>query len=227
MIVTDSRDGQSYAVAKLEDGNCWMLQNLKLGKLSDTLTLTQDDSNVSSAGFVLDGKSADGIMTAETVVVDGTDVPYQNNSPEYYCTNDYGCYYNWYTATAGSGTTWVSSGDLDYTICPKGWSMPTSQEWIDLTTAYSSNALNMLVVNPTTTTENINGAQQPGLLLGGRYGSYGNSWDGRYGNYWSRSAYDLRSGYLFEISPSGVSPANEFTKYVASAVRCLFSIPQS
>lgn len=43
----DTRDGKSYWVAKLKDGNCWMVQNLALD-LSTEVALTPADSDVSS-----------------------------------------------------------------------------------------------------------------------------------------------------------------------------------
>ena len=44
--LTDTRDGKKYWVAKLEDGNCWMLQNLDLD-LAPARPLTPADSDVS------------------------------------------------------------------------------------------------------------------------------------------------------------------------------------
>ena len=43
--LTDSRDGNTYKVRKLADGQCWMIQNLRLGdsKLSNRI-LTSDNS---------------------------------------------------------------------------------------------------------------------------------------------------------------------------------------
>lgn len=44
--LTDTRDGKKYWIAKLEDGNCWMLQNLDLD-LDPARPLTPADSDVS------------------------------------------------------------------------------------------------------------------------------------------------------------------------------------
>ena len=46
--LTDSRDRYVYWVAKLEDGNCWMTQNLALA-LSTNIALNSADSDVSSS----------------------------------------------------------------------------------------------------------------------------------------------------------------------------------
>ena len=242
-IVTDIRDGQSYAIARLEDGKCWMLQNLKLGKTTDSLTLTADDSNVNSTGYVLDGKSADGIMTTETVIVDGASVINQNNNSQYACLDDYGCFYNWYTATASSGTTWTT-GDANYDICPKGWVLPTGGDNGEFATlaisyGYSSDAsaeskaevaTRMLVANPTVTSENVNGVYKPGLLLDGGTGTTGIGEVGVAGAYWTRSNWPYNYGryahYVY-IKTSSVYPTAYVDKYMGRSVRCLLTEPSN
>ena len=212
------RDDQEYIVGKAADGNYWMLQNLKLGKNTTSTTLTSADSDVSS-DFVLNNKLSDGKFHYSTV--DGAD--YQNNSSEYYCTNDYGCYYNWYTSTAGTGTTSVSSGDASSSICPAGWRLPSSSQFSALYSQYPSVA-QMLVADPTTVTENISGTI-PGLLLGGYYISDGAAYIGSFGYYWSRSAVSAQGAYELHLSSSNVNPASNSAKYDGFAVRCVKESP--
>jgi len=215
----DRRDTHTYYVARLEDGKCWMLQNLRLGDDTTSVALTDEYSDVPSGGFTLNGKLSDGKFTYTTV--GGTN--YQNNSSQYYCTSNYGCYYNWYTATASSGTTYVETQgtNVDYSICPAGWTLPTQAEWAALNTAYGSSATNLLVANPTSTTENTNGAYAPGLLLGGNYNSSGAYAVGSSGSYWSRTAYSAQSGYYMYLNTSSVYPALNVTKYLGLTVRCV------
>lgn len=214
----DSRDDQTYYVARLADGNCWMLQNLKLGKSTTSLALTTADSDVPSGGFTLNGKLSDGKFTYSTV--SGTD--YQNNSSQYYCTDAYGCYYNWYTATAGAGQTSVSSGDVGYSICPKGWTLPTGGSNGQFNTLYTKyNSASAMLVNPTSATENTNGASAPGFLLGGRYNSSGADDVGSYGYYWSRTAFSAQNAYSLVLNTSSVNPADHYNKYRGMAVRCV------
>ncbi len=238
-IVTDSRDGQSYAIARLEDGKCWMLQNLKLGKTADNIALTSADSNVDTGGFTLsaneagaEGKFPYVTRTDDTVA---GDTVYVKDKSEYYCTDDYGCYYNWYTATAGSGkgegsTATGPNVTVDYSICPKGWSLPTGGsggEFQALATAYSSSVTNMLVADPTTAKENINGQYTPGFLFSGAYVSGGALNLGARGFYWSRTSYSTGRAYLLGLNTSGVNPLGHDNKYPGFAVRCLLSEPQS
>ncbi len=238
MLVLDSRDGQSYAIARLADGKCWMLQNLKLGKLSDNIALTSADSNVGADGFILSSNEAGAIGKFPGVKL--ANERYVMDKSEYYCTDVYGCYYNWFTATASSGTSETGlygPESVDYSICPKGWSLPTGGqggEFETLASSYGYNseadttsqaeiAARMLVINPNTTTENINGGSRPGLLLGGSYTGGGPSGIGAGGRYWTRTAYEQGGGNNFAITTQGISPVGVDSFSIGRAIRCLLS----
>lgn len=79
----------------------------------------------------------------------------------------------------------------------------------------------MLVANPTTTTENVNGQYVPGFLLGGGYNGGGADYVGVYGSYWSRTAYSTTQGYFLYLNTSDVNPTNRVGKYNGRLVRCL------
>lgn len=217
----DTRDTTDYLVAKAADENCWMLQNLKLGSNSTSLSLTTANSTVSSSGFTLSNKLSDGKFPRASST-SGTDAYYQYDGSAYYCTSDYGCYYNWYTATAGSGTGSVSSGNVSYSICPKGWNLPTggsNGQFQTLYNQYNSASL-MLVDSPTSTKDNTAG-KIPGFLLGGYYNASGASNVGSSGYYWSRTASSARYGYNLFLNTSGVNPTDNNYKYYGRAVRCV------
>ncbi|MBR3246518.1 hypothetical protein IKF87_01395 [Candidatus Saccharibacteria bacterium] len=229
--LTDSRDNQKYRVAKLKDGNCWMLQNLKLGRSTSTLTLTPANSDVGS-NYTLDNKlPSPGKFHAYTI--DG--VPYQNNSTEYYCTGDgtasdwESCYYNWYTATAGAGTTYIATQgqNVNNSICPAGWTLPTQPQFQALYNQYPS-AAEMLVANPTTAKENAPTVGQvtntPGFLLSGSYAIAGAGTLGSYGVYWSRTAGSAPTAYSLRMDTSSVDPANYYRKHGGFAVRCVAGV---
>ena len=226
--LTDNRDNQKYLVARLKDGNCWMLQNLKLGRSTSTLTLTPTNSDVGS-NYILDNKlPSPGKFHAYTI--DG--VQYQNNSTEYYCTGDgtasdwESCYYNWYTATAGTGTTYIASQgqNVNNSICPAGWTLPTQPQFQALYNQYPS-AAQMEVANPTTTKENTPTVGQvtstPGFLLSGYYDTGGALSLGSGGSYWSRTAYSAQNGYDLRMNTTGVYPSHYYYKYYGFAVRCV------
>ena len=92
----DIRDGNTYTVAKLKDGKCWMTQNLRI----INKTLTPADSDVVS-NYTIPASSVSGFYT--------------NNISNAYV-NAEGGFYTWYVAIAST-----SSG---YSICPKGWRLP-------------------------------------------------------------------------------------------------------
>lgn len=104
--VRDARDNTNYTVAKLADGNCWMTQNLELGEYGTPMELTSATSNVSPRyGYTLE-------------------LPHENNSIYKGNSNHYGNYYDWVTATAGSGTT-TAGENAQFDICPSGgWRLP-------------------------------------------------------------------------------------------------------
>ena len=224
VTLTDNRDNQTYKVAKAKDGQCWMIENLKLGKTIDTegesLTLTAADSNT-NGNYTLQYSDipTDGKFHAYTI--DG--IQYQNNSNEFICRTDWdSCYYNWYTATAGTGTTYVTSGNVENSICPTGWTLPTSGnsgQFQALYNQYPSAAL-MEVDNPTTTMNNSAG-KIPGFLLSGHYETRGASGLGDGGLYWSRTAHSAQYAYYLSMNTSIVYLGNVNYKYFGVAVRCV------
>ena len=222
VTLTDSRDGQTYQVAKAADGNCWMIDNLKLGKTIDeegeSITLTELNSNTNGP-YTLNYSDIPTDGTFHAYTIDGT--PNQNNSNEWICRNDWdSCYYNWYTATAGAGTSYKTSGNVDTSICPAGWSLPTQPQFSGLYNKYNSAAL-MEVDNPTTTKNNSAG-KIPGFLLGGNYRTDGADRLGSVGGYWSRTAFSAQVGYYLWMNTSSVNPANNYGgKYFGFAVRCV------
>lgn len=126
--LTDARDGKTYLVRKLADGNCWMSQNLSLN-LSASKALTSDDTDLNSkASWTPTHTTQTGTGTAWGA---NNDKDHSSSSGwnqywaggttfntagavAYGSTAGYaqrGNYYNWFAATAGSG----KSTDLDST----------------------------------------------------------------------------------------------------------------
>lgn len=124
-ILVDKRDGSSYAVRKLADGKCWMAQNLRLN-LRAGKGLGAEDTDVAEGTLFVPGES-----TATTSGERwGSSQPSEEevNQAHSYSSgnNDYGNYYNWYAATAGSGVYYMSEESASASICPKGWKLPAS-----------------------------------------------------------------------------------------------------
>ncbi|MBQ3305912.1 hypothetical protein IJH02_00535, partial [Candidatus Saccharibacteria bacterium] len=120
----------------------------------------------------------------------------------------YGNYYNWYAATAGTGTCSMSSGNATASICPKGWRLPTNSEFQTLYNNYSSSSA-------------MQGT--PAFVLsGGRYGS-STYYQGSYGRYWSSTAYSSASACNLHLNSSSVVPQDYNVKYLGFTVRCVAS----
>jgi len=119
----DGRGGitRMYDVAKLADGNCWMLTNLKLGSATSSITLRATDSDVDS-GFVLPPLSAPAIIDYDLPQVLGP-IPGDTGSGS----TNYGYLYNFAAATAGESRESLpeGAGDAPHSICPRGWTLPS------------------------------------------------------------------------------------------------------
>ena len=190
----DIRDNKSYTVRKLADGNCWMVDNLKL---TGSRTLTPANSDVSSDWTLPAANSSFPTSCQDTA--------YNMNSGN----ATYGNYYNWYAATAGTGTCAMTSGEATASICPKGWRLPTggsNGEFQALYSQYSSSTL-------------MQG--DPGFVLSGyRYGS--STYDqGGYGRYWSSTAVNAGNAYNLYLGSSGVNSAGYNGKFDGFTVRCV------
>ena len=148
--LTDNRDDDTYAVAKLKDGNCWMIENLRLADKdasNNDIELSNTNTHNPSLPFTnSDGSSTSNHLSApidphttawcadvDSVCMDKSMLATNNTAN--FTTNtsstrdsdiySYGNYYNWYSATAGhgkyaNGSGYVAPGD----ICPAGWHLP-------------------------------------------------------------------------------------------------------
>ena len=122
--LTDTRDNNTYTVAKLPDGNCWMTQNLRL---SGGRTLTPADSNVNSSW-----EFPNNSLTSGNSYTEARSAISSNTS--------YGGYYNYCAASAGTVCNDTTTQDATQDICPKGWRLPTRYEMRDITSSSYTSA---------------------------------------------------------------------------------------
>ena len=203
----DNRDGteRAYTTASITAGGdtlCWMTTNLALGK-STTLALSSTTSNVSSTGYTLPASSIAGFS-------DDT-VAYIYNSESTDCStstsNCYG-YYSYIAVTAGTNP---STGDATYDICPKGWRLPTLDEYNELKSTYTSGTA-------------LSGQPWLGVYAGRIWGG-NNGRTGEWGRYWTSTAYSGTNAYYLGFSSGGTSTGNVGKRFGAS-VRCVKSVPK-
>ncbi len=121
-LAIDTRDERIYQVKRLEDGRCWMMENLDLGRTALTADLTSTNTNISSTlsystfnGWIKETGSWT-VATGELIPVTGTDPV--SNVP-------YGTLYNFYAASAGTISGYTNTNNAVNDICPAGWRMPT------------------------------------------------------------------------------------------------------
>ena len=127
--LTDIRDNDTYAVAKLADGNCWMIENLRLGG-SSPITLTT--TNTQSAGTLPAAtygeewdNSPNNVQQIATINTASPETLVENINQRNYA---YGNHYSWYAA-ANRTTLITQSVDITTSICPAGWRLPNKENY--------------------------------------------------------------------------------------------------
>lgn len=185
--LVDERDGTQYTIALLKDGNIWMCENLRIGNNSTGMTLFGQDSDLESEDF------------SEFYLPRGSTSGFDKYDANYlYIDSTYGGYYSWYTATAGTGTKAMTSGNAPYSILPRGWRLPTGGsggEFQTLANAYGSSESEQ--------NTNLRKTPIPGFVLSGCY-YYSSSpvYQGSEGWYWSSTVYNTYYVYLLILSSS-------------------------
>ena len=240
----DTRDGKYYLVSKLADGNCWMSQNLEL-MFDSTEPLTNEETDLNSKTSWLPENST--LTTTPTTSTwprnsetaassaysyypiateryfqGGTSISSAPTAFETeYDWEKAGIYYNWYSATAGSGTYATIESAASDSICPKGWRLPIGPEgnksWYYLiTTIYKIKDTDAALLNASP----FNTVRAGLYFYGGSMGAQGTQmylWSGiGYRNYDAWVFYSTLSGSSMAVSPHG-------TDYKASGfnVRCV------
>ncbi|MBR3270041.1 InlB B-repeat-containing protein [Candidatus Saccharibacteria bacterium] len=227
VALTDNRDGNTYTIAKLQDGNCWMAENLRLDP--SKVTFTTANTNSPTPDFIVaapNSATSTSLCNQDTpgcvnqVAFDSNNInrklsanPTSNDSKSSWY--GYGVWYNWYTATAGNGVRETLTGSVSGDICPAGWRLPTggpNSEFVALNSA----------INNGQTRSDANFKKYPNnFVYSGDHNATADGGRGTYNRYWSASALDIDKSYRFGMTSSSVTPANTWNKWDAFAVRCI------
>lgn len=202
-VLTDARDGETYVVRKLADGNCWMTDDLRI---AGNKTLTPADSNV-VADFNLPPVATEGFLSTSTPVV---------ASPHGYY--GVGAYYSWAAATAATGmdTLEVDGAEAPSSICPKGWHIPSNSG----DKSYDN------LINSYGFTEGSQIARYPFMFwYGGSYGDNNLIIDG-IGYYWTSTAKSAEYAHYLAFNPDNIATQDYVNRYLGFTVRCIASGPQ-
>ena len=250
----DTRDNDVYAVAKLADGKCWMIENLRLDdtpELSSTnthnpsLPLTNswwyssaNDSDTKPTSNHLSA-TTDPTATAwctsnsvacydQSMLATNNTTLFTNNTASSYSASSnvysYGNYYNWYSATAGHGKYGSSYGS-GYTA--PGDICPAGWHLPTGNTTGEYYALNTALNAGATDSTASNGLRSyPNNFVYSGY-VYGSSvrTRGSNGYYWSSSANSSNRAYDLYFYSSYVDPGTYYNyKYNGSMARCVAGV---
>ena len=219
--VKDNRDQAQYKIAKLKDGNIWMLDNLRLGS-SSTTALTPTNTNIDK-DYTLPASSTTGFTTY-------TDAKINASYKDTVATNRYGqgsgkigVYYNYCALSAGTYCYAGGSGvdvadtivDSPQDICPAGWRLPTGGTTGDFQNLYS-------YYSTTQTASDTNSLQYNlSIPFAGAYYDSGQVYYPDEGWFPTSTYYTGYSMYRLLVKSGDVSPANYYYRDYGWTVRCL------
>ena len=126
-----------------------------------------------------------------------------------------------FTAESGSYTT--TSGNMQDSICPKGWGLPingdaqTTKSWINLLfTSYS--------LQDNDSASSINAHKTPlSLVYSGDYGWLAGSLSSRgsYGYFWSSTPYSTANARSLNFGSTRLTPQHGDNKVYGFTIRCV------
>ena len=161
-LLTDNRDSKPYLVRRLADENCWMVQNLDLDLVAvanGAIVLDKLNTDLNSKNAwapdaeTIDDNASQSTETTARTYENGLKYGDSDGSLAYYIDSEFliehashylGDFYNWYAATAESGTAEMTNQKAVDSICPFGWQLPlfdasnssASKTFSGITTAY-------------------------------------------------------------------------------------------
>ena len=217
--MSDIRDGKTYTVRKMADGNCWMAENLKFELQAGKTYTGVNNANGNTITFNTGAVCGNGNTNAACIM---------NGNTAYNSTYD-SWYYNWYAATAGSGTESMVNQDAPYSVCPAHWRLPTNYTntsypsgGADRSWGYLLNVYGISPENHTSDSEWQTLVAQPFSLPRAGYfysGAFQNSGGG---GWWSTTAYSTATNaYYLNFATTGVRPQSYQYKYRGYNVRCV------
>ena len=241
MIVVDARDDEEYLVQKLADGNCWMLDNLRLDPTEVSLETLKGNTNATNEALTYLKNGGGSSPYATTSVVSQIGWPSDEKFSEPLVNTEYadtvisdeynygigsgkiGTYYNYCAATAGSYCYPSGAGDGDATedICPTGWRLPTGgsptpnenpNEFQELYSAYGEDREAF----------NFNFGT---IFSGGYFGNYANR--GYYGSFWSSTFSTTYQMHYLSVNTDYVGTYAGTDRYRGFSIRCMKYIEPS
>ncbi|MBR3386293.1 hypothetical protein IKG68_01880 [Candidatus Saccharibacteria bacterium] len=234
-VLYDRRDGQEYTVAKLKDGKYWMTKNLNL---AGGTVLTSEDTDMASDwvlpaanGFQEGNKLPESSNTGTAFSDSSQAYVFNSNSTD--CTQAPGCYsyYSITAATLGSDYTFQNDELAPYSICPKGWKLPTSSSsgssLYQSTVAYQFAIAYGMDNDSRLPESNIGPGSIPNFTYAGYYNGTTLTDNGIGAIYATSSGYVNSNGIYgrdmtYHTSNGRFHPYNAYSGNRGTSVRCLF-----
>ncbi len=218
--LVDERNGQTYRVRKMENNTCWMIDSMKY--LGEETAISNVDgtsgiiyNNTSSYRNTVDGTSTQSSANFDKAFYNnpmGQEYCYSSDASSSYTKCGY--LYNWYAATAGSGTYNLGTDGANATasICPAGWELPVIDAF--------DNLFYFLDTADWQTTGKWSG------MLSGYWNTSGAFTQlSTYGYYWSSTAYSSYNARDFYYKTNSVVLTDNTSKIAGFAVRCTIGEP--
>ena len=244
--LTDERDNQTYAIARLADNKCWMIENLRLENtattgatntalaqgynssftgLANPESATFSNSTTANSLYSTDGSTENTISGS----YQGYRFPRYNNfntqqraeTPATDAnTYSYGNYYTW--AAAIADTAYYTSDDYGTTsICPTGWRLPQGNT---TTSGFGKLDVDMGGTGTTQSTREASNRWRKypnNFLYSGSIDTSSANGRGSYGIYWSSTAGGSVSSYSLGLASPLVYPGtNNILKHLGQSIRC-------
>ncbi|MBR2543161.1 hypothetical protein IKF03_00965 [Candidatus Saccharibacteria bacterium] len=123
--LTDTRDNNTYAVAKLADNKCWMIENLRLGG-NTAINLTPDNTTIYSNLTLPASTDTFTITSYNSIEMNASNTvnPVANMTASTDAAYSYGNYYSFAAAVGTTADYGVNNTSVTTSICPKGWRLP-------------------------------------------------------------------------------------------------------
>lgn len=189
--VYDRRDGKDYTV-RYVNGACWMTQNLRA-----TGTLNAQYSNFSS-------KENFNPCTGDLATGNSVDEARCHDSGD----EDYGVWYNFAAASAGSIIGETNTSDSTEDICPSGWSLPSAPSYSYYNDPPAGSIYSL-----------IDHKAEFDPVVGGYYHDGVHSLETN-GYWWSSRASDSQSHYFLNYNGADLY-TNYNRRYDGNYIRCM------
>ena len=229
--LTDKRDNNTYAVAKLADGKCWMIENQRI---NDNAIGGDFITNTDNVGENFNGIPANSNEWNDSNVT----LPQFNNSNlSIGGISSYGGYYSWPTAIANLSSFAANNENATTSICPSGWNLPAGGQTTIVTGADYYNLIKSILnaepnQNLSTGYGYYNGTNYSNLIR--KYPNnfvYSGYWNisqsesnGENGYYWTSASNNSGNAYYMYLSSEIIRPGNGYnTKNRGATIRCINS----